>query len=397
MTERSLFLNALDIADAAERTAYLDRTCAGDQDLRRQVDCLLAAHHRTGDFIDVPVVQQADAAGLGLTDGAAAETPCLVPDQLDEAEVERAQEEREKNVLALLAPSQEAGSLGRLDHYEVLAVLGGGGMGVVLKARDTSLQRVVAVKLLAPHMAASGTARKRFVREAQAAAAVRDEHVVSIHAVQGAGPIPYLVMEYINGVTLDERIKQRGPVELKENLRIGLQIADGLAAAHKHGLVHRDVKPANILLENGVERVKITDFGLARAVDDASLTQSGVIAGTPMYMSPEQAQGGRVDQRSDLFSLGSIRSAGCTGHAPFRASTAMAVLKRVCEDSPRAIRDINSDIPEWLEAVVARLHAKNPDEPHFVGQRSGRIAQPSSGRATATSGRGARRGRETVS
>jgi formylglycine-generating enzyme required for sulfatase activity len=141
-----------------------------------------------------------------------------------------------------------------------------------------------------------------------------------------------------------------------------MQTAQGLAAAHQVGLVHRDIKPANILLENGVERVKITDFGLARAVDDASVTQSGTVAGTPMYMSPEQAEGLAVDHRSDLFSLGSMLYAMCAGHPPFRASGTHAVLGRVIEATPRPIREINSEIPEWLEAIIARLHAKPPED-----------------------------------
>jgi hypothetical protein len=143
-------------------------------------------------------------------------------------------------------------------------------------------------------------------------------------------------------------------------LRIGSQIARGLAAAHATGLIHRDVKPSNILLENGVERVKITDFGLARAADDASISHSGMVAGTPMYMSPEQARGEKVDPRSDLFSLGSVLYAMLTGRAPFRAGTTLAVLKRVAEVDPRAIREINPEVPEWLTDVVARLHAKDP-------------------------------------
>ena len=139
-----------------------------------------------------------------------------------------------------------------------------------------------------------------------------------------------------------------------------MQAALGLAAAHAQGLVHRDIKPANILLENGVERVKLTDFGLARAADDAGLTQSGVIAGTPQYMAPEQARGEPVDHRADLFSLGSVLYAMCTGRSPFRAESAVAVLRRVSEDTPRPIREVNPDIPDWLAAIVARLHAKDP-------------------------------------
>src|SRR5262249_48596807 len=151
--------------------------------------------------------------------------------------------------------------------------------------------RMVAIKVLAPNLATSGTARQRFVREARATAAVSHDNVIAIHAVEDSGAVPYLVMHLVNGQTLQDKLNRQGPPPLREVLRIGLQIAEGLAAAHKQGLIHRDVKPANILLENGVERVRITDFGLARAVDQAGLTQSGVISGTPHYMSPEQAQG----------------------------------------------------------------------------------------------------------
>src|SRR5262245_8565763 len=262
-------------------------------------------------------------------------------------------------VLALLGPAQRPGSLGRLAHYEVLDVLGRGGMGVVFRAFDDKLHRVVAIKVLAAYLASNGAARQRFVREARAAAAVTHENVIAIHAVEDAWPVPYLVMQCINGRTLQEKLDRSGPLELKEILRIGLQIAAGLAAAHSQGLIHRDIKPANILLDNCIERVKITDFGLARTVDDASLSQSGMVVGTPLYMSPEQAHGQPPDHRSDLFSLGSVLYAMCAGHPPFRAATSMAVLKRVCEDTPRSLRDINPAIPAWLEAIVARLHSKD--------------------------------------
>jgi hypothetical protein len=167
-------------------------------------------------------------------------------------------------------------------------------------------------------------------------------------------------MSYVAGSSLQERLDSEGPLDIKETLRIGMQTASGLAAAHAQGLVHRDVKPANILLENSVGRVWLTDFGLARAVDDASLTQSGVIAGTPQYMAPEQAQGHAVDHRADLFSLGSTLYAMCTARAPFRAETAMAVLRRVCDDKPRPVRTLNLDVPAWLAGIVDKLHAKKP-------------------------------------
>ena len=216
--------------------------------------------------------------------------------------------------------SRKPGSLGRLGHYEIQEVIGRGGMGIVLRAFDEKLHRVVAIKVMAPQLATSATARRRFTREAQAAAAVTHDHIVTIHAVEEADGLPYLVMQYVAGMSLQERLERDGPLQLAEILRIGMQTAAGLAAAHAQGLVHRDIKPANILLENGIERVKITDFGLARAADDASLTQSGVVAGTPQYMSPEQARGEAVDHRTDLFSLGSVLYAMCTGRPPFRAA-----------------------------------------------------------------------------
>ena len=210
--------------------------------------------------------------------------------------------------LNFLSPPDQPGQLGRFGPYQVLGLLGKGGFGVVLKAWDPALRRTVAIKVLSPLLGTSGTSRQRFTREAQAAAAVVHHHVVAIFHIDAdkASGLPYLVMPCILGRSLQERIDRDGPLDVPAILRIGTQAAAGLAAAHAQGIVHRDVKPANILLENGVERVVLTDFGLARAVDDASLTQSGVITGTPQYMSPEQARGEPADHRSDLFSLGSV-------------------------------------------------------------------------------------------
>ena len=260
--------------------------------------------------------------------------------------------------LDFLEPSDQPGSIGRLGVYEVSEVVGRGGMGVVLKAFDPSLHRVVAVKVLAPYLAHNPQARKRFIREAQAIAAVCHDHVITIHAIDESAEQPKIVMQFIAGRSLQEKLDADGSLDLKEILRIGMQTASGLAAAHAQGLVHRDVKPSNILLENGIQRVKLTDFGLARAVDDASLTQSGVIAGTPQYMAPEQANGDAVDHRADLFSLGSVMYAMCVGHSPFRASTTMGVLKRVCHAPARPIQELNPDIPDWLCAIIMKLLSK---------------------------------------
>jgi serine/threonine protein kinase len=264
--------------------------------------------------------------------------------------------------LDFLAPSDWPDSLGRIGPYEVKGLLGRGGMGTVLKAVDSALNRTVAIKVLAVHLASSGAARQRFLREARATAAVVHEHVVAVHAVDETCGLPYLVMEYVPGRSLQERLDRQGPLTIPEVLRIGMQAASGLAAAHAQGLVHRDIKPANILLENGVERVRLTDFGLARAASDAALTQSGVVTGTPQYMAPEQARGEAVDPRADLFSLGSTLYAMCTGHPPFRAESAVAVLRRVSDEEPRPVRELNTEVPEWLAAIIGRLHAKDPDQ-----------------------------------
>jgi WD40 repeat protein/tRNA A-37 threonylcarbamoyl transferase component Bud32 len=326
MSERSIFLNALDREDPAVRSAYLDEACAGRPELRRRIERLLRANQVEAPFLEVSA-----------------------PEQLARAE----------EALTFLAPPRESGGLGRLDHYEVLEVVGRGGMGVVLKARDSKLQRVVALQVLAPRLAASRPARERFVREAQAAAAVRDDNVVAIYAVSEDGPVPYLVMEYICGLTLEQRIQQGKSLELNEILRIGMQSAAGLAAAHAQGLVHRDIKPANILLENSIQRVKITDFGLAGVAAEAGPTGVGAFAGTPLYMSPEQARGEPTDQRTDLFSLGSVLYALCAGRPPFEAESTAEVLNRVRADSPRPVCEINPNVPDWLGSLIGRLHAKD--------------------------------------
>lgn len=177
-------------------------------------------------------------------------------------------------------------------------------------------------------MAATSPPRKRFLREARSAAAIKHENIVQVYSVEEE-PLPFLVMEYIDGETLRHKLDSSGPLEISEVLYLTRQIAAGLAAAHAMGLIHRDIKPGNILLEQGVERkVKITDFGLARAADDASLTRFGTISGTPMYMAPEQAMGKTLDHRADLFSLGSVLYQMACGRPPFRAPSTIAVLRR---------------------------------------------------------------------
>jgi serine/threonine protein kinase len=335
-----IFVEALAKTTGPERQVFLDAACADSPERRLRVEALLKAYDDAGSFLQhaagdwrQPPPTAAGAAPVGAGG---------IPE-------------------GLLAPSDKPGCIGMLGSYEVSEFIGRGGMGVVLRALDPALNRVVAIKVMAPEVAAQVSSRQRFLREARAAAAVSHPHIVTIHAVAET-ELPYLVMECIVGRTLQQKIDEGGALKLKEILRIGTQIAEGLAAAHKHGLVHRDIKPANILLENGVERVKITDFGLARSVDDVAITRTGEVSGTPQYMSPEQALGQRVDHRSDLFSLGCVLYAMCTGRPPFRGDNVAVVVKRICDEPPRPIEELNPDIPAWLIDTIQRLLAKDPGQ-----------------------------------
>ncbi len=284
----------------------------------------------------------------------------LMPDELDDALPLREECSTADFVVDHLEPSDDPAVLGRLGGYDVLDIIGRGGMGVVLKGFDRELKRFVAIKALAPHLAHSALARKRFAREAQAAAAVVNLHVIAIHQVQPNGQLPFLVMPLLTGESLAQRLKARGTLELKEILRIGMQAAEGLAAAHGQGLIHRDVKPANILLEKGVERAVLTDFGLARAADDVSMTRQGIIAGTPEYMSPEQARGEALDGRSDLFSLGCVLYEMATGVSPFRTESTLATLRRIVDEQPAAMASLVPELPPWFSHIVRRLLSKDP-------------------------------------
>ncbi len=290
----SVFFAALEKNNAAERAAFLESACAGDAELRRQVERLLKAHPKLRNFLkERPaerLTEQPASPGVTqeLTPLPGQEYAGMSPRKgpgLTQTEDEGSSED-EDYALGFLEPSTRPDSLGRIGHYEVLAVLGKGGFGTVFRAFDETLHRVVAIKVLAAEIAATSPARKRFLREARSSARIRHENVVQVYAVEEQ-PLPYLVMEFIPGETLQQRLDRTGPFEVVDVLKIGRQIAEGLAAAHSEGLIHRDIKPGNILIEAGPhQHVKITDFGLARAADDASMTQSGTVAGTPMYHGP---------------------------------------------------------------------------------------------------------------
>ncbi|WP_020472736.1 serine/threonine-protein kinase [Zavarzinella formosa] len=262
-----------------------------------------------------------------------------------------------------LGPPKHPDELGTLGRYRVLKQLGAGGMGAVFLGFDEALERKVALKVMLPHHAARPTAKERFKREAKAAAKVKSDHVINLYEVDEAGGVAFISMEYLQGQPLDEFLKKNGNPTIAQILRIGREVATGLADAHALGLVHRDIKPANLWLEAPKGRVKILDFGLARQqADTTQLTQSGAVVGTPAYMSPEQARGKPLDGRSDLFSLGGVLYRLCTGRLPFAGNNQMEVLTRLAMDDPTPVRSLNSSVPEPLARIVEKLLAKNPGD-----------------------------------
>ncbi|HZZ78224.1 MAG TPA: family 16 glycoside hydrolase [Gemmataceae bacterium] len=260
-----------------------------------------------------------------------------------------------------LAPPRAPDEIGRLGPYRVLEVLGSGGMGVVFRAEDPQLARLVALKAMLPGFLASENARQRFLREARAAAKIKHDNIVSIYQVGEDRGVQFLAMEFLEGEPLDKRLDRQGKLPTADVLRIGKQIALALAAAHKRDMIHRDIKPANIWLEADTDRVKILDFGLARGTrESGQLTQQGAIVGTPAYMAPEQGKGKEVDHRCDLFSLGCVLYRMTTGQAPFRGTDVVSTLVAVATETPKAPRAIEPSVPRALSDLIVQLLAKDP-------------------------------------
>ena len=272
--------------------------------------------------------------------------------------------------LDFLEPVKDPSALGMFGNYLVLDVIGKGGMGIVLRVRDSVLHRTVAVKVLSPELALNHDFRRRFLREARAAAAVVHENVIPINKVGKHGELLFIEMQLIIGQSLQHLLQLKDSFSLEKIVRIGSDIADGLAAAHQQKLIHLDIKPANILLDKQSGRARIADFGVARLGGDSQLTSIGFALGTPEYMSPEQARGDKADYRSDLFSLGSVLYALCTGRNPF-SGTVGSVLQQVEHESARPILDTHPELPVALCQIIERLHAKHPADryPSATGVR----------------------------
>lgn|GEM_PF-1564641 len=251
----------------------------------------------------------------------------------------------------------------RLGNYELRSLLGRGAMGVVFKALEPSLQRLVAIKMLAPELAASPPARERFAREARVAASIQHPNVTTIFAVRETDGFTYLAMEYVDGSCLETRVQQGGPMPVPLLVTTARQIAEGLAAAHEKQVVHRDIKPANILIDGSSGRAKLTDFGLARVSDDARMTADGALIGTPFYMAPEVILGQSASPASDLFSFGAVLYMLATGRLPFLGQTVAALFNAITNGTPVSPpRHHRPNLPAWFEDLVLRLLERNPKD-----------------------------------
>ncbi len=256
-----------------------------------------------------------------------------------------------------LDPPREADELGRLGAYRILGVLGAGGMGVVYRAHEAILDRLVALKLMLPSLATHATCRLRFLREARLAAAIQHDHVVTIFHVGEERGIPFLTMPLLRGETLEQGLQRQRFLSLSGALRIAGQIAQGLVAIHELGLVHRDIKPGNVFLEGESRRVKILDFGLARAIsEETPLTRDGTLIGSPAFMAPEQASRQPIDARADLFSLGTVLYQMLAGVPPFERHDTVATLLAVQTEEPLPLENV----PQEVAALVLQLLAKKP-------------------------------------
>ncbi|VTT97027.1 serine threonine protein partial : Serine/threonine protein kinase domain protein OS=Rhodopirellula sp. SWK7 GN=RRSWK_02781 PE=4 SV=1: Pkinase: NPCBM [Gemmataceae bacterium] len=272
-----------------------------------------------------------------------------------------------------LQPPVEPDEIGRVGHYRVLHLLGAGGMGMVFAAEDLALRRPVAIKVMHPDLAAGdGGALQRFLREARALAGVKHQNIVTVYqAFQDRGTV-FLVMEFLTGESLEAWVKHTKSPVLDDVLRISREAAEGLAALHAHGLIHRDIKPANIWLESrpgnrpksaAGYQVKILDLGLVRAADEShGLTESGMVMGTPAYMSLEQVRGQALDHRTDLFSLGCVMYALCTGRPPFKAENPVAQAAALIRGRFTPVRELNPAVPEPLAVLISRMLSTEPED-----------------------------------
>ena len=326
-----LYHSVLD-REPAQRDGFLQEACAGDKALHEEVQSLLSHEGEARNLFKAPALQ------------AIAQ--------------EMAKDSADSTVVAESKASSKIGQT--VSHYRILEKLGEGGMGVVYKAQDVRLERLVALKFLLPHLRPDEEEKVRFIREAKAASALDHPNIGTIHEIADTddGQM-FIVMAYYEGETLKQKI-ERGPLPIKEALDYAVQVAEGLSKAHAAGIVHRDIKPANVIVTDRGQ-VKIVDFGLAKVTEQTHLTKTGTTVGTVAYMSPEQARGERVDHRTDLWSLGVVLYEMLTGQRPFRGDHNQAVIYSILNEEPEPVKKVNPVVPPEMEHIVHRALKKNPD------------------------------------
>jgi serine/threonine protein kinase/dienelactone hydrolase len=326
-----LFGEALEL-QPERRAAFLDQACRGAPELRRLVEELLRENQLAGSFLAEPLLSPDGRASLSATQSAV---------------------------------SRRLGAGTKLGRYVIVEPLGAGGMGVVYRARDEKLERVVAIKLLAPGVFTGDEARRRFHKEALALAKLSHAHIAAVYDVGEQEGVDYIVMECVPGESLATKLKS-GPLTVKDATSLIMQIAEALDEAHEQGVIHRDLKPANVMV-TPKGQVKVLDFGLAKLLAPVardtvvSVTETRGLVGTPLYMSPEQVQEKHLDARTDLWNLGVIYYELLTGRAPFRADSSIAVLRAITDEAPAPLRQLRPDVPPLGEQIVAHALEKNPD------------------------------------
>lgn len=331
--------------NAGERRLFLDQACAGDEELRREIESLLACENEAKGFLAEPALEQAAKSLAEEQAGGRSPDKCMTGKAIS--------------------------------HYRILAELGQGGMGVVYEAEDTRLHRHVALKFLPPEMARDPQALGRFKREAETASSLDHSNICAIYDIGEHDGQPFIAMPYLEGKTLKQRIAEK-PLGIEEVLDLGIQISDGLDAAHSKGITHRDIKPANIFVTSRGQ-AKILDFGLAKlttrpapagAIDasartlsasEESLTSPGTAMGTVAYMSPEQVRGEELDARTDLFSFGVVLYQMSTGKLPFKGDTSGAIFGAILHESPVSVRTINPELPAEFEHIINKALEKGRD------------------------------------
>lgn len=336
-----LFAAAARLPAGPLRASFLQETVGSNLELLETIERMLKLHDDAGSFLELSALER---------------DPTLVAEWTPE-------KPPECDFLRLLGVlrggSGRPEELGSIGHFKVTQVLGVGSFSVVLLAEDQVLGREVAIKLLAPEIAADPAATQRFLQEARSIAALRDERVVQIYEVGEQAGVPFFVMEYLPCGSLQSYLREHGSLTLKDGVTVLLQVAQALRAAHQKGILHRDVKPSNVLIDQFPARVKLSDFGLAHSGSDSGPEP---VVGTPQFSSPEQLRGSVVDQRSDLFSLGCLGYALLTGQSPFAGVSRTQTVQLTMQAKPEPLTRFGLQAPAKLEQLLLQLVAKDPEE-----------------------------------